>query len=759
MKNSTPTFSEFDPSHIPMQDKVVDDIYCQNDYSLGVHEMMLSGSVGCLKEDVLIETASGKVPISDITRQHYVLGLDHSNNQFCFSQGSGSFPKGKDYLYRVITKHGEFEASGNHLILTSQNVYKSVQEIYAQGELSEELFGLELKYPFYDQKSSLANVLDCWKKVEGFLYHCVKHIRQYGPQLQADLNIVLNAFPLLDDALKFDQFYVYHKPACMDDLLAMELKHVHIFEQFFRLSKLNLSALEAHLAFDEVLKNHDLKLLAHTLEGNQRLLQFLTSKDSHPQLLLYFVSKFCRVLSVVFSCESHITNTTIESIEKNSHEDWYFDIQMPKTKNYISNGLVHHNSSKSLLMAHLVVRHCLENAGARALIGRENLPDLRDTLFTKIVEHLMDENLIEGVHYKIDFRTCRVVFLINGSEIIGKSWGDGNFMKVRSLELSMACIEELTENEDQDIYNEIKMRVGRLPHIKTNNIVCATNPSGPSHWAYQYFIEPKIKDPSKFPTRHVYYSITDQNPFLPKWYIEQLKQDLDPRLARRMLYGEWIEIDQDIIYHQYKTDRNFKNVDYVVMESLPIMLCFDFNIGHGKPMSCAIGQYHPDHTFHWFDEVIIHGARTADIMEELESRGHLQYNTMYEIYGDSTGEARDTRNIFSDYDIIKRYLSNTKNRLGYFIKWVLFVPNINPPVRTRHNLVNAACLNEAGEVKFFVYKNCPVLDKGMRLTALKKGANYQEDDSPEYQHVTTAIGYCVVYRKNLTNTMRASVLK
>ena len=414
-------------------------------------------------------------------------------------------------------------------------------------------------------------------------------------------------------------------------------------------------------------------------------------------------------------------------------------------------------SSKSLLMAHLVIRHCLENPGARALIGRENMPDLRDTLFTKIWEHLLDENLIENEHYKIDFRSCRVEFF-NGSEIIGKSWGDGNYMKVRSLELSMACIEELTENEDQDIYNEIKMRVGRLPHIKNNVIICATNPAGPMHWAFQYFIEPNQRE--KHPTRHVYYSITDQNPFLPKWYIEQLKQDLDPRLARRMLYGEWIEIDQESIYHQYKTDRNFKNVDYEIDHRLPIMLCFDFNIGHGKPMSCAVGQYHPhDQTFHFFDEVIIHGARTADIMDELEHRGHLSHNTMYEIYGDSTGDARSTRSLLSDYDIIKDFISRTKNKNGYFNKYVLFVPKMNPPVRKRHNDVNAACYNELGKVSFFVYKKCKMLDKGMRLTALKKGANYVENDEFEYQHVTTAVGYCVVYRKNLNNTVRASVQK
>lgn len=417
-------------------------------------------------------------------------------------------------------------------------------------------------------------------------------------------------------------------------------------------------------------------------------------------------------------------------------------------------------SAKSILLAHLGIRHCLENPGAKVLIGRENMPDLRDTLFVKMAEHLTDENLIEGYHFKLYARECRIVFPTFGSEIIGKSWGDGNFMKLRSLELSMACIEELTENQDQDIYDEIKMRVGRLPHIKTNNIICATNPDSPAHWAYQYFVEPKLKNVGNFPTRHVYYSVTTDNPFLPKWYIEQLKQDLDPRMARRMIYGEWIEIDQDIIYSSYKIDRNYRDYDYKVKEELPIMMCFDFNIGVGKPMSCVFGQYHKEtRSFHWFDEIIIHGARTADIMVEAESRGLLKYNSLYEIYGDSTGDSRDTRNILTDYDIIKKYLGTIRRENGHYLKWIFNVPHSNPPVRTRHNIVNATCLNEVGEVRFYAYKKCKMLDKGMRLTSLKKNGSYLEDDSPEYQHCTTAVGYCIVYKNNFEKTVKITATK
>lgn len=415
-------------------------------------------------------------------------------------------------------------------------------------------------------------------------------------------------------------------------------------------------------------------------------------------------------------------------------------------------------SAKSIILAHLGCRHGMEYTGAKVMMGRESMPSLRDTLYQKMIEHLTDEHLKEGVHYKLNDRDCRIWFPFTHSEIIGKSWGDRNLEKFRSYEFSMALIEELTENKEKDIYDAIKMRVGRLPHITNNNIICATNPDSPSHWAYDYWIAPKERG-EHIPTRHVYYSVTTDNPFLPKWYVEQLKKDLDPKMARRMIFGEWIEINQDVVYYAYQSDKNFRNHDYKVDETLPIKMCWDFNIGHGKPMSCVFGQYHPaTDTYHWFAEVILQGSRTADIMEEAASRGLLDYNCNYEIFGDASGDHRDTRSILSDYDIIKRFLAQYKPLKGHVMRWVMKIPKANPPIRTRHNTVNGYCHNGKGLNRFFVYAGCPILHKGMRLTNLVKGGSYIEDDTPEYQHCTTAVGYCIQYEAAQRASTRAKNL-
>lgn len=171
-------------------------------------------------------------------------------------------------------------------------------------------------------------------------------------------------------------------------------------------------------------------------------------------------------------------------------------------------------SAKSIIAAHLAVMHCLTYPRARLMLGRKALPDLKDTIFQKILEHLEGtvmangKPLKEGVHYKPIHNIAMIKF-INGSQIISRSWSDNKFKKLRSLELSAAIFEELTENEieHKPAYTETTMRVGRLPHVKENWIINCTNPDAPGHWVYEHFIA------KKDPTRKVFYSVTKDNPF------------------------------------------------------------------------------------------------------------------------------------------------------------------------------------------------------------------------------------------------------
>ncbi len=411
-----------------------------------------------------------------------------------------------------------------------------------------------------------------------------------------------------------------------------------------------------------------------------------------------------------------------------------------------------YGSMKSSVLAHLAVTHCLANKRAGVAIVRRALPDIKATIFREILEHIegdsREENreglkyfLVEGRDYTVNHTRGSITFR-NGSEISPVYWSDKRYKRPRSRSYSMVLIEEGTENnlEDKEGFEEIKARLRRIPHIKENVLVVATNPDSPSHWLWEHFIGPNQQQ--QHPTKYVFYSRTEDNPFLDPVYIQGLRANMDARRARRYLDGEWLEISKDMVYYAYSED-NYVSRPYRFNPNYPIHLSWDFNIGVGKPLSACVFQYIND-MFHFGKEIVIEGMRTQDSLEEMAARGILDMPCPYFVVnGDASGKHKDTRNRRDDYEIIVDYLSNYKTAEGKPISFRKIVPLSNPPVRQRHNMVNAYAKNANNDVRLFVYEECPNLHKGFRLVELLKGASYQENDGPAFpfQHVTTAAGY------------------
>lgn len=400
-----------------------------------------------------------------------------------------------------------------------------------------------------------------------------------------------------------------------------------------------------------------------------------------------------------------------------------------------------YGSAKSILMAHLMVTHCLKNPGAIGCLARRSLPDLKKTILKEILDHI-EPDLVEGKDYNYN-RSENIISFSNGSQIICQSWADKRYKKGRSLKISFLIFEEIVENstEDKEAFDTLKARLRRVSGIKENVLIAATNPDSPSHWVYKYWIEKSVAE--SFQNRRVFYSLTEQNPFLDKIYIEGLKASMTKQEADRYLRGVWNELRRNYIYYAYDPSRNYIIDDYKVDETHPINWSFDFNIADGKPLSSVFSQ-HINGVTHIFSEVVVQGFRTVDNCDEAKSRGLLNYKTKYNIRGDAAGAHRDTRSKRSDYDLIMEFLGK-ETKLNFELQTI----SSNPPIRKRHNLLNGKCLNDLGQVSLFVYKGAPTADEGLRLAKLKKGSQYIEDDSDYFQHITTAIGYDI-YRESLS---------
>ena len=403
-------------------------------------------------------------------------------------------------------------------------------------------------------------------------------------------------------------------------------------------------------------------------------------------------------------------------------------------------------SAKSVLLAHFIISHCLRWNRARVGISRMGLPDLKKTLFQEIVDAIEnDPNFIEGVHYRIKHNNAEIKFA-NGSHIMPITFGDRNWGKTKSYLFSLVVIEEGTEFEDDfyEIENSgfdlLRGRINRLAHVKENALIIATNPDEPSHFLYRYFIEGQEEHDNRF----VFYSETDKNPYLDPNYIKQLRASYSPLMAERYLRGMWISLMGKGIYNAF-SDKNIRKKDYKINKKLPIYVAFDFNIAAGKPLSSIMYQF-DGKMFHFFEESIIYDAYTYEGIDDFYNRGLINTDHYYIIQGDATGRNRDPASKKTNYMVIQEYLTSR------FIKFEMDVPTKNPPIRTRHSVVNSVLRNDLNQVRCFFYKNTKVAIQGMKETRLKKGANYIEDDSAKspYQHVTTAIGYGICATINST---------
>lgn len=424
-------------------------------------------------------------------------------------------------------------------------------------------------------------------------------------------------------------------------------------------------------------------------------------------------------------------------------------------------------SAKSVMLAWLIIKHCITYDGARVCLGRKALPDLKDTIFSKIIEMLYG-SFVEKEDYWVRHENGYIKF-DNGSEIISRSWSDKKFKKFRSLELSMLVIEELTENDSNywPFWDEAIARVERLPHVPQNLVIAATNPDDPSHPAHEFFIEGSKKindwyavkeDDDGFKHIHTYYSLTEQNPFLGQSYIRGLRKRYDARMILRMLMGQWIFISTDVIYHCY--DPQVHDVDELKVDpQLPLRLGFDFNISKGKPMSSCIAQFYKKarcktpntRRFKFLDEVAIEGARTQDALEEWTGKGwfDLPHNPQIIVHGDASGKAGSSKSNLTDYEIIEKHLANYCRKDGQRLNYEIEVPNVNPSVRDRHNDANGQLKNADGEIGVAIDKKCKLVRKGFLQTKLKDNAGYVEDQTTEGQDMSNAatylISYCVNY--------------
>ena len=199
-------------------------------------------------------------------------------------------------------------------------------------------------------------------------------------------------------------------------------------------------------------------------------------------------------------------------------------------------------AAKTYLMGSLITIKCLQYAGIRVGLCRNELTTLKKTtVVTLLSEVFPNFGLKKDEHYKYNPIEGKITFN-NGSEIVFQELrhipSDPNYTRLGGLLLTFAVIDEAGETEVKG-KEILQSRIGRWRNetYKLKPLLIMTcNPS-------RNFLYDDFYMADKEGTMPIYRKFVNatglDNPYLSDAYIENLRRTLSPSEVQRLLMGNW----------------------------------------------------------------------------------------------------------------------------------------------------------------------------------------------------------------------------
>jgi len=218
---------------------------------------------------------------------------------------------------------------------------------------------------------------------------------------------------------------------------------------------------------------------------------------------------------------------------------------------------------------------------------------------------------------------------------------------------------------------------------------------------------------------------------LPADTIESARRRMSAKQFRQEFEASF-ETVSGKIYEDYGSENCTQEI---ILPHEQLMWHHDFNF---TPLSSGIGVRRGN-AFYILDEIVLTSAIAQQSALEFVEKFKDHQNKAVLLYGDPSGRAGEKHGHQSDYTEIESVLRSHGWRVQRRVK------NAAPAIKDRQNAVRAKICNAAGERSLFINPNkAPYAHRGLSTVQVKKGSTFLEEDS-EYQHITTAIGYCIDY--------------
>lgn len=230
---------------------------------------------------------------------------------------------------------------------------------------------------------------------------------------------------------------------------------------------------------------------------------------------------------------------------------------------------------------------------------------------------------------------------------------------------------------------------------------------------------------------------------LPNDVVAAARRSMPPKLFKQE-YEASFETSSGRIYEDYG---RHNHTTETIQPHEQLLWFHDFNY---TPLSSGVGVLRGA-SLYCLDEIILTSAIARQSAEEFVNKFKEHKNKNVIIYGDPAGRAGEKHGHASDYTEIEAVLRRAGWKLERRVK------NAAPAIRDRQNAVRTKILNAEGVTTLFVNSvKCPYTHKGLSTVSVKQGSTFLEVED-DYQHITTAVGYCIDYefpvRREHTNTV------
>ena len=307
--------------------------------------------------------------------------------------------------------------------------------------------------------------------------------------------------------------------------------------------------------------------------------------------------------------------------------------------------------------------------------------------------------------------TALTISLLNGSSISLKGAEKPDNLRGRSLDF--VVMDEFADMRKEAWYEVIRPSLSD----RQGGALFIGTPRGRNHF---YDLYGKGVDGDDGWSAHQYTTIEGGN--VPSAEIESAKADLDERTFQQEYLAAFVNYS-GVIYYGFKREESVaRHTDDIGV----IHIGMDFNI---DPMSAVLMSRHGD-TLHVFDEIVLFGSNTDEMVDEIRQRYGRQSRVI--IYPDPASRQRKTSaGGRTDLSILQN--------AGFEVR----AKTAHSQIRDRINAVNARLCSSDGKRRLYVDPKCKKVIESLERHTYKEGTSQPEKDG--FDHMNDALGYAVDY--------------